>query len=684
MAGTAGSTGLGALAIGGIATVAVVIGGVVAMQFGVFEAQQPGVDQPESSGQVAVSVTDNVAVAQSVVVSEPANTNVQVSDAGQDDANAEIAETSDQSVEAVAPSVPVSVAAVEEGVSVAPDGQVSEQFETTPDAVDAITSADEAVVAVADAAVDAEPEMAVVAEETTQEQVSEPVAPALSEQGEQMVAVVASEQDHVTEAANAVEPNVEVEPEDTSAAVVPVAGGADPQVSRAASNAASKEEASPVEEPEQTVIAALAQPQSQPSAPEVAEEPSFVLAPPQLDLVRFDADGAGVIAGRAQAGVQVSVLLDGKVLEQVQVQNSGEFVSFPSIAPSTDARVVSLQAAFGDQLVMSDASFILAPSVAVTVEEPEAEQPPQQDVTPTDVTPVSPQPEPVEIKQTEHQDAVADAGDASQNSGSSSDESLSATDTVPVVVKDPVDVLAATNPDERHSAPATADTVKVVETESGAPQVADKPLQLAAPEPVAKPEAEVAPQPDTSSVAMAVLKSDAEGVELVQPATPVVPELVGKVALDTISYSDEGNVQLAGRASRAVLVRVYLDNSPVADILAAEDGRWKTQLSDIAPGIYTLRLDELDPAGKVLSRLETPFKRESPEVLQPPAAPEGSPAEPAPLVRAVTVQKGDTLWAISRERYGDGLLYVRVFEANKGAIRDPDLIYPGQIFSIPE
>ena len=76
--------------------------------------------------------------------------------------------------------------------------------------------------------------------------------------------------------------------------------------------------------------------------------------------------------------------------------------------------------------------------------------------------------------------------------------------------------------------------------------------------------------------------------------------------------------------------------------------------------------------------METPFKRESPEVLA--AATEGL---SGPL-SAVTVQKGDTLWAISRERYGDPLLYVKVFEANSGNIRDPDLIYPGQVFDLPE
>ena len=51
---------------------------------------------------------------------------------------------------------------------------------------------------------------------------------------------------------------------------------------------------------------------------------------------------------------------------------------------------------------------------------------------------------------------------------------------------------------------------------------------------------------------------------------------------------------------------------------------------------------------------------------------------------AQTVQPGSTLWAIARDRYGEGEMYVRVFEANKDKIRDPDLIYPGQIFTVPE
>ena len=98
----------------------------------------------------------------------------------------------------------------------------------------------------------------------------------------------------------------------------------------------------------------------------------------------------------------------------------------------------------------------------------------------------------------------------------------------------------------------------------------------------------------------------------------------------------------------------------------------------MATGTYTLRVDEVDAGGTVTSRVESPFLRESRAVLDAAAALSG-----AERVKAVTVQPGNTLWAIARDRYGEGIAYVRVFEANRDQIRDPDLIYPGQVFSIP-
>jgi nucleoid-associated protein YgaU len=51
---------------------------------------------------------------------------------------------------------------------------------------------------------------------------------------------------------------------------------------------------------------------------------------------------------------------------------------------------------------------------------------------------------------------------------------------------------------------------------------------------------------------------------------------------------------------------------------------------------------------------------------------------------SVIVQPGNSLWRIARRTYGDGVQFTVIYEANKDHIRDPDLIYPGQIFNLPK
>jgi len=51
---------------------------------------------------------------------------------------------------------------------------------------------------------------------------------------------------------------------------------------------------------------------------------------------------------------------------------------------------------------------------------------------------------------------------------------------------------------------------------------------------------------------------------------------------------------------------------------------------------------------------------------------------------SVIIRKGDSLWRVSRRRYGLGIRYTTIFEANRDQIRNPHLIFPGQVFDIPE
>ena len=190
------------------------------------------------------------------------------------------------------------------------------------------------------------------------------------------------------------------------------------------------------------------------------------------------------------------------------------------------------------------------------------------------------------------------------------------------------------------------------------------------------------PPPATPPAPPTVMLSDPEGVRLLQAPAERAPQVTSSVALDAISYSDAGAVQLSGRASApGARVRIYLDNRAVTTVPVDARGGWRSALPEVETGIYTLRVDEVDAAGKVTSRVETPFRREDVTTWSPQ---HGDNTVAPPRMSVVTVQPGSTLWAISRAAYGDGILYMRVYEANSDRIRDPDLIYPGQVFDLPQ
>ncbi len=147
----------------------------------------------------------------------------------------------------------------------------------------------------------------------------------------------------------------------------------------------------------------------------------------------------------------------------------------------------------------------------------------------------------------------------------------------------------------------------------------------------------------------------------------------GQLVLKMVDYNDEGAIKLSGEAPADVPIRIYLDNEPAALVISDSNGTWVTTLDrDLPGGDYILRLDQLDTEGETVARLETPFTR----VTAPPI-------EGHSKVDYVVVQPGNSLWRIARRLSGDGFNYVYIFEANQGQIRDPDVIYPGQVFEVP-
>tara|TARA_B100000902_G_scaffold25137_1_gene30248 strand:+ start:999 stop:2387 length:1389 start_codon:yes stop_codon:yes gene_type:complete len=169
----------------------------------------------------------------------------------------------------------------------------------------------------------------------------------------------------------------------------------------------------------------------------------------------------------------------------------------------------------------------------------------------------------------------------------------------------------------------------------------------------------------TNAVSIIEIKDD--DLLLKQISAPIK---VNQVSLDRIKYSNDGNAILYGRCRSDMAVFIYLDNVLRSKIKPAADGSWRIDLGVITPGIYTLRLDEVDSNGAVLSRIESPFKQEAKDLLD------------KLFAEAITVQPGNSLWRIARRIYGRGILYMEIYKKNDHLIKNPDLIYPGQVFSL--
>ena len=387
---------------------------------------------------------------------------------------------------------------------------------------------------------------------------------------------------------------------------------------------------------------------------ETISEEKINIDPPELETVRIDDDGTALVAGTAHPGSILEILVDENVVEAITLGKDGNFAVLFDIELKDRPQVISLRSIDGEIITVSDETMIVAPKIVELAQADRAD------------------------KQTQKQSAGAVnstdfAGSQQVTSQTTSDVNPASDLSAKTVLRDEIE--------KQDDIDSTSDNAVVkADVINKTPQLA-QPTEEKIEKEVQKilttepSESEIAPS-DTEKPT--ILLADSEGVKVVQGR--VGPTVMTDVLFDTINYSKDGGVAVTGRGSPNSIVRFYLDNSPVTSTAVDQTGYWSADLSDVEAGVYTLRLDQLDQLGKVSSRIESPFKREDRNVLADQMKDIASPAR----VNVITVQPGNTLWAISREQYGRGILYVQVFEANKDKIRNPDLIYPGQIFDLPD
>ena len=396
-----------------------------------------------------------------------------------------------------------------------------------------------------------------------------------------------------------------------------------------------------------------------------------------LDTARIDSNGLVTIAGRAEKGAIIEVLVGQNLLGTISVGYDGNFASIFELNPSKEIRVLVLRTKKGEEFVYADESLVILPS-QITAESINENLQGSEDVASVDnsdeVTSIdTPQVEGSNVSQKQATIKLND--DASLETEEGLSTTNEATGKVSNGQKEPVKDLTATNSDQ-----ISIEDLKVIEkadlvidsTEGSDSNSVDKGKDIS----IENADEDLNDNTDTNAFQPKVVIANSDGVKVIQDDKRSDDEL----ALDSIAYDPLGNVTVGGRSNPSGLVRFYINNEAVSATKTNESGYWEADLSDIIPGTYTLRIDELSLKGDVIYRLESPFKREDRERLANLIAPSTSPVR----INIVTVQPGNTLWAIARKRYGDGLLYVQVFEANRDKIKNPDLIYPGQLFDLPD
>ncbi len=151
------------------------------------------------------------------------------------------------------------------------------------------------------------------------------------------------------------------------------------------------------------------------------------------------------------------------------------------------------------------------------------------------------------------------------------------------------------------------------------------------------------------------------------------------IQIRSLSWEDKSKLRLSGFAGGGNSMRAYFDNQFIASIkwnVSEKDNkvhRWSmvTRASLQPNKAYNLRADLLDEDDSVMQVTEIKISAESLEIGS-----DGS--------DMLVIHKGDALWRIAYRAYGQGVRYVDIFKRNNNRINNPDLIYPNQIFAIPD
>ena len=147
---------------------------------------------------------------------------------------------------------------------------------------------------------------------------------------------------------------------------------------------------------------------------------------------------------------------------------------------------------------------------------------------------------------------------------------------------------------------------------------------------------------------------------------------IAALAPSAIVWRDASRILISGTSRGGVRVAVNDAKGQFGEALVLADGAWQVAGSlDMDIAVNQLRFALFDDANQIIARYDLPVKARDLAKGQ-----DGSPL--------VVVNKGDMLWRIAYHQLGEGVKYVDIVRRNQQDIADPDLIFPKQIFAVPQ
>jgi nucleoid-associated protein YgaU len=196
------------------------------------------------------------------------------------------------------------------------------------------------------------------------------------------------------------------------------------------------------------------------------------------------------------------------------------------------------------------------------------------------------------------------------------------------------------------------------------------------------------PQAKAPETGAAEAAAPAEGSA---PATPAEAQKPAPITVEAVEIEGD-TIFVAGQGLPDKQVAVYANDALLGKTNVAPTSRFLMQSHHpLSVGDYIIRADLLEKDGKVIASARVPFRREAGENVSAvapkaqPVAEQASAAEPLESVDgSVIIRKGDNLWRISKRTYGRGTRYTTIYLANADQIKNPNLIWPGQVFTMPK